>query len=169
MAEASSGSDSSRPKVGFRSRRSASAPKWWLKAGISAFIQSVDVKFDMGRLCASDAFLGAKALMDDGKRHLQNGEGPSLTAERLLALFADSARRRSITRDIDPAPRRAAGSPHSRSAADRSEEIHRASTTMLLVAMALTLRNGDAEIGALLCSEDPDVRLASAFYLGDSG
>jgi hypothetical protein len=132
------------------------------------FIQSADVMFCIDRLCVPEAFLGAKALMDDGKRHLQNGEGPSLTAERLLALFSDSARRRSITRDIDPASLEGAGPPQSRSAADRNAEIQRASTTMLLVAMALALRDEDPTIGALLRSEDPDVRLASAFYLGDS-
>jgi hypothetical protein len=100
-------------------------------------------------------------------RHLQNGEGPLLTAERLLALFSDSARRRRITRDIDPAPFEGVDQSQSGSA-ERNAEIHRASTTMLLIAMALALRQGEAEIGALLCSEDADVRLATAFYLGDS-
>jgi hypothetical protein len=100
---------------------------------------------------------------------LQNGEGAPLTAERLLAVFSDSARRRGVTRDIDPPSSRDAAPPQSPGAAeDRKAEINRASTTMLLVAMAFTLRGGDAEIEALLRSEDPDIRLASTFYLGES-
>jgi hypothetical protein len=106
--------------------------------------------------------------VDDGGRHLQNGEGAPLTAERLLALFSDMARRRGVTRDVDPPSSPDPGPPQSGEAAeDRKAEINRASTTMLLVAMAFARRGGDAGIEALLRSEDPDVRLASTFYLGD--
>jgi hypothetical protein len=96
---------------------------------------------------------------------LSKDEGASLTAERLLARFSDASRLRRVTRDIDPPAFRR--SQYTEEASSRAMEINQASATMLLVAMAFALRDGGAEIEGLLQSEDPDVRLASAFYLGD--
>jgi hypothetical protein len=91
-----------------------------------------------------------------------------LTTERLLALFCDTARRRGVTRDIELAPPGTAPqeTPPPEAVTERDVEAKRASTTLLLVSMALTLREEDVEVGPLLQSEDDDLRLASTFFLG---